>query len=103
MYEEETAAGLAEEEGHAALLEVSAEGLDLEIREPSGSEPHGKCASEGEGRGEVEDEDESEASWTCERIQKAAPPEASRQEIEKQRTYWVLVLQTPVEVVNGIR
>ncbi|KAL9566652.1 hypothetical protein ACKAV7_009089 [Fusarium commune] len=91
MYEEETAAGLAEEEGHAALLEVLAEGLDLAIRETSGSEPHAKFGSEGEDRGEVEDE--SEASWTCERIQKAAPPEASGQEIEKQRTQWVLVLQ----------
>ncbi|KAF5659847.1 hypothetical protein FDENT_13845 [Fusarium denticulatum] len=89
MYEEETAAGLAEEEGHAALLEVLAEGLDLAIRETSGSEPHTKCGSEGEDRGE----DEPEASGTCERIQKAAPPEASRQEIKKQRTHWVLVLQ----------
>jgi hypothetical protein len=43
MYEEETAAGLAEEEGHAALLEVLAEGLDLAIRETSGSEPYTKC------------------------------------------------------------
>lgn len=54
MYEEETAAGLAEEEGHAALLEVLAEGLDLAIRETSGSEPHAKCGSEGQDRGEDE-------------------------------------------------
>jgi hypothetical protein len=54
MYEEETAAGLAEEEGHAALLEVLAEGLDLVIRETSGSEPHTECEGEGKGRGEYE-------------------------------------------------
>ncbi|KAF5638670.1 hypothetical protein F52700_4286 [Fusarium sp. NRRL 52700] len=62
MYEEETAAGLAEEEGHAALLEVLAEGLDLAIRETSDSEPHAKYRSEGEDRGVDENEDESKAS-----------------------------------------